>query len=62
VFGLLAGYEVYRFVAHPAIMMGIIIAVDVAVILLIWSHWRAEAGKASSRPHHPKRRRSHATA
>lgn len=62
VFGLLAGYEVYRFVVHPAVMMGIIIAIDSAVIALIWSHWRAESGKENPRARHSKRRRSHATA
>lgn len=62
VFGLLAGYEVYRFVAHPAVMMGLIIAIDVAVIVLIWSHWRAESGKRNPRARHSKKRRSHATA
>jgi len=62
VFGLLAGYEVYRFVAHPAVMMGLIIAIEVAVIVLIWSHWRAESGKRNPRARHSKKRRSHATA
>jgi len=62
VFGLLAGYEVCRFVAHPGVMMGLIIAVDIAVIILIWSHWKEESGKRKPRARHPKRRRSHATA
>lgn len=57
-FGMLAGYEVYRFVVHPGVMMGVVIAIDLGVIALIWSHWKAEKRP----PHHAGKRGSHATA
>jgi len=57
-FGTLAGYEVYRFIAHPGVMMAVIIAIDLGVIALIWSHWRAERRY----PHHARKRGSHVTA
>jgi len=57
-FGTLAGYEVYRFLARPGVMMAVIIAIDLGVIALIWSHWSAE----KRTPRHAGKRGSHATA
>ena len=44
VFGLLAGYEIVRFALHPSVAMGLIIAIDLAVLTLIAVHWRSERG------------------
>ena len=58
VFGLLAGYEVYRFVVHPGVMMAIIIAIDLGVCALIGWHWRSESKNRSRHPHHAKKPRA----
>jgi len=40
VFGLLAGIEIVRFALHPSVAMGLIIAIDLFVLGLIFRHWK----------------------
>ena len=39
VFGLLIGYQVYRFAHTHSITLALLVAVDVAVCYLIWREW-----------------------
>jgi len=40
VFGLLLAYELYRVATQPSLLLGAVIAIDMAILTLLYRHWR----------------------